>query len=77
MRDVNDPLENTDVPFFWHIPKASGTTVEETLSECSGLIRTEMIRPPSSLDVIHNRKVLNVGLSTLDAVHRASRRIDR
>ncbi|KAL3823498.1 hypothetical protein ACHAXA_010820 [Cyclostephanos tholiformis] len=73
MRDISEPREDTDLPFFWHIPKASGTTVKETLSECYGLIRTEMIRPPSSFDVIHNRKVLNVDLSTPDAVANARR----
>ena len=73
MRDVYEPREETDLPFFWHIPKASGTTVKETLSECYGLIRTEMIRPPSSFDVIRERKVLNVDLSTPDAVANARR----
>ncbi len=73
IRDVSEPREGTDLPFFWHIPKASGTTVKETLSECYGLIRTEMIRPPSSFDVVRNRKVLNVDLSTPDAVANARR----
>ncbi|KAL3777157.1 hypothetical protein ACHAW5_000144 [Stephanodiscus triporus] len=73
MRDVSDPRDDNDVPFFWHIPKASGTTVKEILSECYGLIRTEMIRPPSSLEVIPERGVLNVDLSTPDAVAIARR----
>ncbi len=38
------------------------------LSECYGLIRTEMIRPPSSFEIVRNRKVLNVDLNTPDAV---------
>ena len=42
--------------------------MKETLSECYGLIRTEMIRPPSSFDIVRNRKVLNVDLNTPDAV---------
>lgn len=73
MRDVRDPRDDDDVPFFWHIPKASGTTVIEILSDCYGLIRTEMIRPPSSLDIISDRGVLNVDLSTPDAVAIARR----
>lgn len=59
------------VPKFFfnrHIPKASGTTVKETLSDCYNLVRTEMIRPPSSLDVIKRSNVLNIDLSTPDAV---------
>lgn len=51
-----------------HIPKASGTTVKETISDCYGLVRTEMIRPPSSLEVIEEKHVLNIDLSTPDAV---------
>lgn len=40
--------------------------MQETLSSCYGLIRTEMIKPPSSLEVIN--KVLNVDLTTPEAV---------
>ncbi|KAL7517267.1 hypothetical protein ACHAWX_002201 [Stephanocyclus meneghinianus] len=68
LSDVTEAKENSDIPFFWHIPKASGTTVKETLSDCYGLVRTEMIRPPSSLDIITKSNVLNVDLSTTDAV---------
>ncbi|KAL3793765.1 hypothetical protein HJC23_013327 [Cyclotella cryptica] len=68
LSDVSEAKEKSDIPFFWHIPKASGTTVKETLSDCYGLVRTEMIRPPSSLDIITKSNVLNVDLSTPEAV---------
>jgi hypothetical protein len=71
--DITEPRADTDIPFFWHIPKASGTTVKETLSDCYGLVRTEMIRPPSSLEIIPDTKVLNVDLSTPEAVITARR----
>lgn len=51
-----------------HIPKASGTTVKEILSDCYGLVRTEMIQPPSSLDVFHDKHVLNLDLSTPESI---------
>ena len=71
--DITEPRADTDIPFFWHIPKASGTTVKETLSDCYGLVRTEMIRPPSSLEIIPETKVLNVDLSTPEAIASARR----
>jgi len=68
LRNVKDERDSSDLPFFWHIPKASGTTVKETISDCYGLVRTEMIRPPSSLEVIEETRVMNVDLSTPHAV---------
>jgi len=59
--------------YIRHIPKASGTTVKETLSQCYGLVRTEMIKPPSSLEIIHKSLVLNVDLSTPTSVIEAKR----
>lgn len=60
-------------PTVRHIPKASGTTAKETLSDCYGLVRTEMIKPPSSLEVIKQKNVLNVDLTTPDSVEAAKR----
>ena len=68
LRNVKDERDSSDIPFFWHIPKASGTTVKEILSNCYDLVRTEMIKPPSSLEVIADKNVLNVDLSSPDAV---------
>ena len=51
-----------------HIPKASGTTVKEILSGCYNLVRTEMVKPPSSLEVIRSKNVLNIDLTTPDSV---------
>lgn len=47
--------------------------MKETLSDCYGLVRTEMIRPPLSLEIIPDTKVLNVDLSTPEAVTSARR----
>ncbi|KAL7531613.1 hypothetical protein ACHAXR_004134, partial [Thalassiosira sp. AJA248-18] len=68
LRNINDERDSSDIPFFWHIPKASGTTVKETLSDCYGLVRTEMIKPPASLEVFPNKHVLNIDLSTPNAI---------
>ena len=34
MRDVRYPREDDDVPLFSRVPKASGTTAKEILSDC-------------------------------------------
>jgi hypothetical protein len=65
----NEPLPSSlTCGFSRHVPKASGTTVKDTLSNCYNLVRTEMIRPPSSLDIIKKSNVLNIDLSTSDSV---------
>ncbi|KAL7529023.1 hypothetical protein ACHAWF_002813 [Thalassiosira exigua] len=72
LRDMADEREASDLPFFWHIPKASGTTAKETMSDCYGLVRTEMIKPPSSLDIVgKDNRILNLDLTTPAAVHAA------
>mmetsp|Transcript_26538 Transcript_26538/g.48099 ORF Transcript_26538/g.48099 Transcript_26538/m.48099 type:complete len:427 (+) Transcript_26538:3-1283(+) len=73
LRNVKDARDDSDIPFFWHIPKASGTTVKETLSQCYRLVRTEMIKPPSSLEIIQKSLVLNVDLSTPTSIFEAKR----
>jgi len=70
LRNVDEPLDESDVPFFWHIPKASGTTVKEILSRCYGLVRTEMVKPPQSLDV-YSKYILNVDLTTKESIEAA------
>lgn len=71
LRKVADPHDESDVPFFWHIPKASGTTVKEIISGCYRKVRTEMIKPPSSLELFDDKKVLNLDLSTPGACRAA------
>ena len=68
LRNVQDERDNSDIPFFWHVPKASGTTVKQVMSKCYNLIRTEMVDPPSSLDLFPEKKVLNIDLTTPDAI---------
>jgi len=68
LRNVQDEVDKSDIPFFWHIPKASGTTVKEIMSKCYNLIRTEMVDPPSSLDLFPEKKVLNVDLTTPESI---------
>src|SRR5210317_81029 len=68
LRNVQDERDSSDIPFYWHIPKASGTTVKEVMSKCYNLIRTEMVQPPSSLDLFKEKKVLTLDLTTPEAI---------
>mmetsp|Transcript_141 Transcript_141/g.198 ORF Transcript_141/g.198 Transcript_141/m.198 type:complete len:514 (+) Transcript_141:81-1622(+) len=72
LKNLVEPLEPNDIIFFWHIPKAAGTTVKHVLTKCYDLIRP--IRPeqaahPPSLEIIHN--TLNVDTSTIAGIARA------
>ena len=64
-------LQTTHLASLRHIPKASGTTVKEIISGCYRKIRTEMIKPPSSLELFDDKKVLNLDLSTPGACRAA------
>lgn len=33
-KNVDEPYEFTDVPVFWHIPKAGGSTVKDIMGTC-------------------------------------------
>lgn len=38
LRDVHEPIEKNDVPFFWHILKSGGTSVKDAIGMCLGLV---------------------------------------
>lgn len=38
LRDIDDPVLETDTPFFWHIPKASGSNLKHVMGTCLGKI---------------------------------------
>jgi len=69
LRDVTDPVNDTDIPFLWHIPKAAGSTVKKLLSKCFGLTTPKRSRYPESLDIING--FVNVDISTLPGIARA------
>ena len=42
----DNPNTSTSIPFFWHIPKAGGTTVKQIYSVCYGLVKASGYAQP-------------------------------
>jgi hypothetical protein len=52
VNDANDPIRDTDIPLFWHIPRAGGSTLREIVTQCFGLtIASGLGKVPHDLTV--------------------------
>jgi len=69
-----------DTPFFWHIPKAGGTSVKGYLSECIGLVEASEVgiqgghENDTTLEVVRKpsgRKYVNVDTTTKSGLIKA------
>eukprot|EP00580_Thalassiosira_gravida_P006878 CAMPEP_0201627284 /NCGR_PEP_ID=MMETSP0493-20130528/2455_1 /ASSEMBLY_ACC=CAM_ASM_000838 /TAXON_ID=420259 /ORGANISM="Thalassiosira gravida, Strain GMp14c1" /LENGTH=803 /DNA_ID=CAMNT_0048097643 /DNA_START=122 /DNA_END=2533 /DNA_ORIENTATION=- len=38
-KDTWDPYEKTDIPMFWHIPKAGGSSIKDTMGGCHRFVQ--------------------------------------
>jgi len=62
LRDL-DKTKTEDLVFFWHIPKAAGSTMKNIMNACFDLKRAEKVRPETSME--YGRPgVLNMDTST-------------
>jgi len=69
LKNLTSPVDAMDVIFFWHIPKAAGTSTKAILTNCFHLSRAEQISLPESYEFI--KHVLNVDTSTIAGISRA------
>jgi len=63
LRDTNSLQGDNDLVFFWHIPKASGSTVKNIMNFCFDLKRAEKLNEHPSMDYARNN-VLNMDTSS-------------
>jgi len=38
-KDTWDPYDNSDIPMFWHIPKAGGSSIKDTMGGCHRFVQ--------------------------------------
>lgn len=63
LRDLDKASTESDLVFFWHIPKAAGSTMKNLMNACFDLSRAEKVRPETSMEY-GRRGVLNMDTST-------------
>lgn len=84
LADLSDEYtkENTEVPFFWHVPKSAGSTIKDMYSNCYGLVEasesgiTEGHENDEVLQVVtleDGWKFLNVDTTIPTGIERAAR----
>ena len=69
LKNLTEPLEDTDLIFQFHIPKAAGTSTKAIFTECFHLTRAEQIATPESYKYINH--VFNADTSTIAGIARA------
>ncbi|KAL7526636.1 hypothetical protein ACHAXR_003387, partial [Thalassiosira sp. AJA248-18] len=71
LRDTLDDTDgegvDSDLVFFWHIPKASGSTVKNIMNFCFDLKRAERLNEKPSMDYARNN-ILNMDTSSPDGL---------
>jgi len=58
-----DLTRQDDLVFFWHIPKASGSTMKNLMNFCFGLKRAEKVKPEASMEMVRDN-ILNMDTSS-------------
>lgn len=62
-RAQKDDEQKGDLAFFWHIPKASGSTMKNVMNFCFGLRRAEKTEAKASLEFVREG-ILNMDTAT-------------
>lgn len=64
---VSDYMNQRDIVFFWHIPKASGSTIKNIMNFCYDLKRAEKLKPEPSMEYAREN-ILNMDTSSPDGL---------
>lgn len=70
--EISEPFLDSDIPYFWHIPKVGGSTLKNIFSSCYNLKRPNRnpVMEEASLDVI-DEKYVNVDTATEEGIDKA------
>ena len=71
LRDL-DKASTEDLVFFWHIPKAAGSTMKNLMNGCFDLNRAEKVRPDTSMEY-GRQGVLNMDTATPEGLQQSAR----
>ena len=78
--DMSDPSRPTDVPYFFHVPRAGGSTVKEVVGKCLGLVQASDVGvrdghgddPVLQVRDIKESRYVNVDTTTVPGIQRAA-----
>lgn len=81
LADVDDPQNKKALPFFWHVPRSGGTTVDNILSKCLNLVLASNVGglqghnedPMLQVVPFGSSKFVNVDVSTPAGIERAKK----
>jgi len=81
LADVDDlPLQQNDIPFFFHVPRSGGSTMKDIMGSCFGMVMASDVgardghKYDKTLQVIEDSegsKFVNVDTTTAVGIHRA------
>jgi len=75
--EISEPLDDHDLPVFWHIPKCGGTTLQDMMSHCFGMIEANEVgktHVKDELEIIaldNGNRYVNVDLSNPNGIEHA------
>lgn len=64
---VSNYMNQRNIVFFWHIPKASGSTIKNIMNFCYNLKRAEKLNPEPSMEYARDN-ILNMDTSSPDGL---------
>lgn len=82
LEDLETSLRNTDVPFYFHVPRSGGSTVKDILGSCIGIVQASDVgarngrKHDKALEVIQEENgshFVNVDTTTAEGIHRAKK----
>ena len=83
LADLDDlPLKDSDVPFFFHVPRSGGSTVKDILGSCIGFVQASDVgarhghKHDKTLEVMQEKdgsQFVNVDTTTAEGIHRAKK----
>ncbi len=83
LADLDDmPLKESDVPFFFHVPRSGGSTVKDILGSCIGFVQASDVgarhghKHDKTLEVMQEKdgsQFVNVDTTTAEGIHRAKK----
>jgi len=80
LRQIHDPMQQGDMPFFFHIPRSGGSTVKDIMGTCLGLVIASEAGADhdheSSLQIYSSpwgSKYVNVDMTTMQGIQRAEK----
>ena len=61
LANVDEPLKDGDVPYFFHAPRSMGQSIKDVLGQCIGMNTTNLTATIEGIDLAKKENLLNKG----------------